>query len=407
MAPIRVSLIIASRHRSDSLLRTIRAVRQQDHPLVELVVVADPATVDRLRATGLPARLVVFDQPNLAAARNEGLALAAGEVAAFLDDDAVPEPTWLSRLVAPFADPAVVASTGFVRGRNGFAFQWRAIEVDAAGQDHPIDVPQGISLHAGTHDRAIKTQGTNCAFRRDAVLAIGGFDPALRFYLDEADLNLRLAGHGLTAVVPAAEVHHAYAASALRRADRAPLSLFEIGASTAVFLRRHLPDGDHAAHLADLRQSQKARLVRLMVEGGLEPRDIGRLLATLDAGINDGGKRPLRPLTPLARTEAPFLPLPDMVPRPGRLIAGRVWQARRCRRQAQAAAARGDIVTLLLLGPTARPHRIAFDPAGYWVQRGGLFGRGDRSGGLIQPWTWRARVAAEARRIRACRPIDD
>src|SRR5690606_23264203 len=168
------------------------------------------------------------------------------------DDDAVPEPTWASRLAAPFAHPRVGAAGGFVRGRNGISFQWRALAVDHLGQDHPLEVdPEGVSLHEGTATRAVKTQGTNCAFRRAGWLAAGGFDPAFRFYLDEADVNLRLAAAGhLTAVVPRAEVIHGFAASARRRADRVPADLTDIGASTAVFLRRHAPGADHGPALA-------------------------------------------------------------------------------------------------------------------------------------------------------------
>ena len=58
------------------------------------------------------------------------------------DDDAVAEPTWLSRLSAPFANAKVVAATGFIRGRNGFSFQWQACEVDAQGIDHPLDITE-------------------------------------------------------------------------------------------------------------------------------------------------------------------------------------------------------------------------------------------------------------------------
>ena len=74
------------------------------------------------------------------------------------------------------------------------------------------------------------------AVRRDVLAALGGFDPAYHFYLDETDLNMRLAqaGHA-TALCPRALVHHGFAASTRRRKDRVPADLFDIGASWAVF----------------------------------------------------------------------------------------------------------------------------------------------------------------------------
>ncbi|SEM61026.1 Glycosyltransferase like family 2 [Gemmobacter aquatilis] len=392
--PIPASLIIVSRHRPEALRRAVTAVRQLDYPALELVIVADPAGCAAV--AGQPAKIVPFDTPNISAARNLGLQVAAGEVVLFLDDDAVPEPTWAARLLAPFADARVIAATGFVRGRNGFSFQWLASEVDALAQDHPLAVPEGVSLHAGRPGRAVKTQGTNCAFRRDMLLAAGGFDPALHFYLDEADVNLRLVGQGLTAVVADAQVHHGFAASARRRADRVPLTLQEIAASTAVFLRRHAP-GAAAAGLARLRGEQRARLLRLMVEGRIEPGEVRRLLAGLEAGWRDGMARALPDLVPLSRVDRTFQPLPLTV-RPHQVLAGRVWQAGRLARVARQAVADGAVVTLFRFSPTALRHRHRFHPDGYWEQVGGIFGAADRAEPAFALRTFAACLGKESAR---------
>ncbi len=403
MTQTAASVIVVSRHRPEALQLCLKALVLQDHPLFEIVVVADPAGLAAARQTGFDLKTVLFDQANISAARNLGLAQAAAPIVAFIDDDAVADPFWLSRLVAPFEDPAVIASTGFVRGRNGISLQWQAGEVDAAGLDHPL--PPVAARLPGQPGRAVKTQGTNCAFRKSALLAIGGFDPALHFYLDEADVNLRLVGHGLTAIVPEAQVHHAYAASARRGADRIPLSLQEIAASIAVFLRRHAPEMAEAESVPAI-EAQRARVAALLRRRTISQDQASTLLTSLADGWDDGMRRQIGQFPDLAAPPPGFLRLAGTGPRPGRLIAGRIWQKAGLLNAAAAAAGRGEIVTVLCLSPTPRAHHVVFDPRGFWLQSGGLFGWSDRTPPRLRLQSFSARLAAEARRIAPLRPID-
>lgn len=394
------SVIVVSRHRTEALKRCVVALSQQDHPQFEVIVVADPAAIAAMRVLDLPLKLIAFDEANISAARNLGLAQAAAPVVAFIDDDAVAEPTWLSRLTAPFADPQVVAATGFVRGRNGISYQWRACEVDALGQDHPLAIARD-SLHHGTPQRAVKTQGTNCAFRRDALLLVGGFDPGYRFFLDEADVNLRMAHLGPTAIIPDAQVHHGYEASARRSANRVPLSLYDIAASTAIFLRRHAPEADLDQALKALSLREAGRIAGHRRAGRLDAQAETALLISLAQGWRDGLAQPLAALAPLPMPTALLQPLPSG-PLPGQILAGRLWQKRRL--TAQAAAAKGQITTVILLSPTARPHRHSFQPEGFWLQTGGLFGPSDRQGPRLRLISFRRRIADEIARIAPFRP---
>ena len=393
---LQTSVIIVSRHRPAALLRAITALRQQDHANFELIVVADPAA---LADVAQDIRKIAYDVANISAARNLGLSVAAGEIVAFIDDDAVAEPTWLTRLTAPFVDPEVMASTGFIRGRNGISWQWQACEVDHLGQDHPFDVA-GLTLRAPTAQRAIKTQGTNCAFRTSALRAIGGFDPAYRFYLDETDVNLRMAC--LTAIVPDAQVHHGYLASARRRPDRLPISLFDIGASTAVFLRRHAPD---AVNPDQLIAQQSARLARWQKARKMTAARAQDLMNTLTLGWQEGLTRDLPAPQILPNAGADFQPLGGIGPRSAVVLAGRIWSRNSLRKQAQAAVLRGQLATVICLSPTHRAHRVAFDPAGFWLHQGGIWGRTDRSGPRIIWGNFARRVRQEIARIATFRPI--
>jgi GT2 family glycosyltransferase len=406
-----VTVIVVSRGRPQALRRCLTAIGQLAYPLFEVVLVADPASVALLPGD-LAGRIkvVTFDRPNISEARNLGIARSAGEIVAFVDDDAVPEPTWIWWLNRAFDDPAVMAAGGFVIGRNGISWQWQARDVRTDGRSQPLAVdPDAITVLTGRPGRGIKTEGTNMAFRRDLLVAMGGFDPAYRFYLDETDLNLRLARLGLsTAIVPRAVVHHGFAASARRRDDRVPRDLHEIGASLAVFLRKHGHRNPEARLDAELAE-QRRRLLRHMVAGRLEPPDVGRILRSLRDGWEDGSGRAFgeRPMAEAARPE-PFRPyLRPNAARGHRILSAPAFRARRARRDAARLVAEGFVVSLYLFSLTPRYHRVSFDPAGFWVQRGGLFGRSVRSDRAIRLWSFGKRLHREVRRTAGVRWFED
>lgn len=416
-----VSVIVVSRHRAQALRLCLLALAQQDLPAFEVIVVACPQGIAALQTLPFKGALKVtaFDRPNISVARNIGLGLAAGRVVAFIDDDACAEPTWLSRLVQPILDGQAMAAGGFVRGRNGISLQWGAKAVDTCGRDHPlqIDVQAGAILPPPPGG-AIRTEGTNMAFDRQTLMDIGGFDPAFAFYLDETDVNMRVAAAGgLTALVPTAQVHHGFKPSARRGNDRAPRDLFDIGHSQVVFLRKYAPAAQHGPTLDDLRTAQRKRLIRHLISGGLEPRDIPRLMAGLEAGIAAGAVLPLAPLPPLMTQPPPFAPLPGTGPRPGHVITGWAWARRRLAARARAALAptpappvsatgiRAPVVTLLCFSPTRRAHWHSFHRDGYWLQTGGLWGRSDRAAPVPPRQTLRTRTGAEVARLSPFRPL--
>jgi len=398
-----VSVIVVSHGRPALLTRCLTGLAQLTHPNFEVIVVADPEGAEAVRATGLPVKLSEFDELNISAARNRGLTLASGDLVAFIDDDSVPEPSWLDHLCAPFDDPRVVAAGGYVRGRNGISFQWRANTVDALGAPAPLELDgEAPQLFTAKPCHGIKTEGTNSAFRREVLARMGGFDPGFRFYLDETDVNLRLSGQ-VTAIVPTAQVHHGYAPSVRRGSDRMPKSLHEIGASSALFLRKHAPDRDPWGALAALEARQRQRLLGHMVAGNCEPRDVKRLLDTLRTGWVEGLARPIAPLPPLPDLPPPFVPFRTEPATESVQLSGRFHQGRALRAQARALVAEGRSVSLFLLSPTTLFHHLRFHPDGYWEQRGGMFGRAGRGEKTFQLMGFHARVAREWKRVAGLR----
>lgn len=396
--PPPVSVIIVSRGRPALLHRCLIGVGQLWYPDFEIVVVSDPEGLDAVAPWGDAIKRVAFDAANIASARNAGIRAAAGSIVAFIDDDAVPEPTWLTYLVAPFSDPEVAQTGGYVRGRNGISFQWRARAVNRLGAARDIpqsgDAPFTPELAQG---EAIKTEGTNMALRRSVIADIGGFDPAFHYFLDETDVNLRLADR-CTMIVPTAQVHHAFAASDNRTEDRVPTDLTEIGASWAVFLRKHAPDEMETATDRAFSE-QEQRLRRHLDAGRMTAAEKTRLEESFFRGFDVGLTRDAHPSDALPDPNTPFKRFEHTFDGTSVLIAGRAWSKRRLAAKARAAVADGSVATVLRLSPTARPHRMRFHAEGYWEQRGGLFGPSDRAQPRVRLWSFSKRVAAERTRI--------
>jgi glycosyltransferase involved in cell wall biosynthesis len=158
------------------LLLAIESVRAQDRAPDEIVVVVDhnPALFERLGGLDLPVRVVENTGPRgLSAARNVGLAAVDGGIVVYLDDDAVAEPDWLSRLTAAFADPRVVAVGGAaVPAWESHRPGWFPDEFDWV---------VGCSYRGLPEDDAIvrNVLGCNMAFRRAELADIGGFSSRL------------------------------------------------------------------------------------------------------------------------------------------------------------------------------------------------------------------------------------
>lgn len=375
---------------------------QQIQAGAEVVVVADAEGQTVARSLPVKGALKLLPQraPNISAARNAGIRAASGEIIAFIDDDAVPEPTWTRAVTKAFEVEDLAAMTGPVLGRNGISMQWGPLAVNDLAQDVPID--PNMQLRDGF---ARKLQGTNMAFRRDVLEDLGGFDEAMHFYLDDTDLALRIGQAGLrTAWISPAVVHHGYAASLRRTDDRVPLTLFDIGASSAVYLRKHAPEADHGGALRAMEAGQSTRLLRLARSRKLDAPKMRELMDTLQAGIAEGLEREsIR--GDIGPNPHEFEPFQGHDPKPHHVLSGRPFQMKRLRAEANALVAQGTPVSLFAFEPTPRKHKVQFTDGGWWEQTGGLFGPSERTGPRLQFRSFRHRLQVEVRRISATRGI--
>ncbi len=404
------SVVVVSYGRPAWLRRCLTALWQLDYPLFEIIVAADNPGLIAISSHPVSAhcKTVRCDAPNIATTRNAGLAMAAGEYVAFIDDDAVPEPMWLRHHADALARTGAVASVGYVRGRNGISFQSRTEAVDTEAETHSEegkdDVPFLPTLVPG---RALKLVGTNFVLRRDVLIALGGFDTAFRYYLDDADLSLRLSQSGKrAAVAPLAEVHHAFAASVRRTQLRRPSCVFDIGRSTAIYLRRH-PGADPGEIFARVKAREATRLFAHMVRGTCEPRDVRSLLHDLRLGWDEGLTVALANIPAMTDTQrSDFQPIPAGPPG-HQVLSSRLIHRKTRLAEAVKMATAGDRVSHFSFSLTPVRHHLRYLETGVWSQTGGQFGRSVRTGPRFRWCRFADRVKEEAIRVELQRGIDE
>lgn len=394
MTAPKVSIVIVSHSRPDHLSLCLESLKNQTYPSFEVVVVADylpPEFTDLVRH-------IPFTDENISAARNIGIANAATNFIAFCDDDAIPDPPWLERLMAPFEDLEIGSTGGFTRGRNGISLQWGAMRFDREGQDHPFSIDETAPFQAfsANIDTPVKLIGTNMAFRKTALLEVGGFDEAFHFFLEDADIKLRLDKAGWkSALVPGAQVHHSFAASSRRTRKRIPTNLYEIGASKAYFCKKH-SDIESKAISDSFAAENLKRLKRI------NRSDTERLMQSLKDGMENGLTRDPFGIGPIIKVAFQKFPTHSGT---HILVCAGFRDHNWLKETALDLLTKGHRVSVIHLTPTTLYFQVSFKD-GYWLHKGGVWGKSDRTQPLIQITNRRERFIAEQKRIENIYPID-
>src|SRR5256885_101342 len=92
----RISVVVCSCNVGRTIRDACEGLRRLDYPNYEVIVVDDGSTDGTAAiASEYDVRLIRTPNRGLSSARNTGLAAATGEIVAYLDDDAYPDPHWL------------------------------------------------------------------------------------------------------------------------------------------------------------------------------------------------------------------------------------------------------------------------------------------------------------------------
>lgn len=169
-----VSVIICAytEQRWDQLVAAVASLQRQTMQPYEIIVVIDDNSSLFARASvQFPDIHVISNKEmrGLSGARNSGIAIAQGAVIAFMDEDAVAEPTWLEHLTNCYQDERVMGVGGAIMPK------W-------AG-DRPAWFPSEFQWVVGCTYRGMPTTtapirnliGCNMSFRSEIFTQVGGF----------------------------------------------------------------------------------------------------------------------------------------------------------------------------------------------------------------------------------------
>jgi len=195
MTTLVASVVVPVRGRCDDLRRCLAKLVVQESVGDFEILVCDDGSLEsdsaRIReAASIDPRIRYLRQPprGPAAARNLGVACALAPIVAFTDSDTLPEPGWLAAILRPFAEPNVVAVEGPVKTPR---------PSESPLEEAPRNDQGGVFLTA------------NMAYRRDALLEVGGLDEAFPYpAFEDVDLALCVSKLGEIRFAPDAVVMH-------------------------------------------------------------------------------------------------------------------------------------------------------------------------------------------------------
>jgi glycosyltransferase involved in cell wall biosynthesis len=171
-----ISVVVATRDRGHIVGPTLEALTKLQYEDFEIIVVdqsADNRTeriAETMHATGCGVRYVRTAASGVSDGRNVGALLSSAEIVAYTDDDCIVDPQWLTCIDAELADATVSA----VYGRL-LPYEWQG----RTGCEVALKNAPERAVYVGRTPPWHIGHGGNMAFRRSALLSIGGFDPLL------------------------------------------------------------------------------------------------------------------------------------------------------------------------------------------------------------------------------------
>lgn len=216
---MNVSIIINTLNRGHTLENTIKSLFYLDYKYDYEVIIVDSNstdnTADILNKYRQYIKIGKCDYSNLSLSRNIGIAMSDTNYAAFIDDDAVVEPEWLTNIMKKFNREEVAAVGSPIYDNYGINFQAKRIVSNRFGKSYAKPkLPVSSFAHSFEFNGVV---GCSSVFRKDYVLNVGGFNEQYDYFLDETELCQRLTDFGYSIeYAENAFVHHKFERNGLR-----------------------------------------------------------------------------------------------------------------------------------------------------------------------------------------------
>ena len=185
----RISVVVCSYNGAATIEETLKGLAEVDYPNFEVIVVNDGSTDATAEiAARHDVRLISTSNMGLSHARNVGMDAATGEIIAYTDDDAYPDPDWLKFLALAYmgSDHAAIGGPNIPPPEDNEIAQCVA---NAPGGPIHVLLEDELAEHI---------PGCNMSFRADKLRAIGGFDPQFWVAGDDVDACWRIQDAGGT-----------------------------------------------------------------------------------------------------------------------------------------------------------------------------------------------------------------
>jgi glycosyltransferase involved in cell wall biosynthesis len=233
---MRYSVVIPARNSARALGTTLDALFAGSRQPDEILVIdgcSHDGTPDVARRRGVP--VVVNEKRHVAAARQLGVTTATGDVVAYTDSDCIPSPDWLQRIAARFDEYPDLDGIG---GRVFLATPRNEIQRYSAEVFETIMQFPERELFVTRKGMAGSFAGANCAYRKQTLLAAGGFRDEFTNHAEEIDLFWRLIDRGAQLLFdPLLRVEHLEYADSL---SRLVLTNFNYGFASTKLAKYHI-----------------------------------------------------------------------------------------------------------------------------------------------------------------------